>query len=254
MKKQTDSGYIQWIFLALPVLWMGAVLAYAYEDGINLFELLPRFAAAMEHPFAIGWTAHTPRFVLGALVAYGFAVTLYLIGRQNRRPGEEHGSAHWGNVHQLDRKYRDKDLHNNAILSQNLHMSLNGRKHFRNLLQIVVGGSGSGKTRYVVKPNIYEANASYIATDPKGELARAAVPLLLREGYVIRVIDLVDLDHSDYYNPFHYIRSDADVLKLIANFIRNTTPKGAHSNDPFWESATRSHTNTIPQGVKLCGR
>ena len=87
MKKQTDGGYIQWIFLALPVLWMGAVLAYAYEDGMNLFELLGRFAAAMEHPFAIGWTAHTPRFVLVALVAYGFAVTLYLTGRQNRRPG-----------------------------------------------------------------------------------------------------------------------------------------------------------------------
>ena len=226
MKKQTDGGYIQWIFLALPVIWAGAALAYAYEDGMNVFELLGSFAAAMEHPFAIGWTPHTPRFVLGALVAYGFAVALYLTGRQNRRPGEEHGSAHWGNVHQLDRKYRDKNQHNNAILSQNLRMSLNGRQHLRNLLQIVVGGSGSGKTRYVVKPNIYEANASYIATDPKGELARAAVPLLLREGYVIRVIDLVDLDHSDHYNPFHYIRSDADVLKLIANFIRNTTPKG----------------------------
>ena len=124
MKKQADSGYIQWIFLALPVIWVGAALAYAYEDGMNVFELLGRFTAAMEHPFAIGWTPHTPRFVLGALVVYGFAVTMYLTGRQNRRPGEEHGSAHWGNVHQLDRKYRDKDLHNNAILSQNLHMSL----------------------------------------------------------------------------------------------------------------------------------
>ena len=85
MKKQTDGGYIQWIFLALPVLWMGAVLAYAYEDGMNVFELLPRFAAAMEHPFAIGWTAHTPRFVLGALV-----VTMALVGaisRNIRRKG-----------------------------------------------------------------------------------------------------------------------------------------------------------------------
>ena len=185
MKKQT-GGYAQWVFLTLPVLWMGAVLAYAYEDGMNLFELLGSFSAAMEYPFAIGWTPHTLKFIAGALAAYGFAVALYLSSRQNRRPGEEHGSAHWGNVHQLDRKYRDKNQHNNAILSQNLHMSLNGRQHLRNLLQIVVGGSGSGKTRYVVKPNIYEANASYIATDPKGELARAAVPLLLREGYVIR--------------------------------------------------------------------
>ena len=237
MKNQPNNSALPWVLLAAPVLWMGAVLAYAYEDGMNLFELLPRFAAAMDRPFAIGWTPYTLKFMLGALVVYGFAVTMYLSGKQNRRPGEEHGSAHWGNVYQLDRKYRDKNVHNNVILSQHIHMSLNGRQHLRNLLQIVVGGSGAGKTRYVVKPNIYEANASYIATDPKGELARAAVPLLLREGYVIRVIDLVDLDHSDCYNPFHYIRSDADVLKLIANFIRNTTPKGAHSNDPFWEKS-----------------
>ena len=103
-----------------------------------------------------------------ALVLYAFAVTLYFSSKQNKRPGEEHGSAHWGNVHTLNLKYRDKDPHNNVILTQNLRMSLNGRKHLRNLLQIVVGGSGSGKTRYVVKPNLYEANASYIATDPKG--------------------------------------------------------------------------------------
>ncbi|MEY8389725.1 type IV secretory system conjugative DNA transfer family protein, partial [Oscillospiraceae bacterium 38-13] len=158
-------------------------------------------------------------------------------GKQNRRPGEEHGSARWGNPRQLDRKYRDKDPKRNAILTQNLRMSLNSRQHFRNLLQIVVGGSGAGKTRYIVKPNLYEANASYIATDPKGELARDSIPLLLREGYTIKVFDLVDPDRSDCYNPFHYIRNDADVLKLIANFIRNTTPKNAHSSDPFWEKS-----------------
>ena len=212
-------------------------MASHYQEGMTVFDLMGCFSVMLEHPFAIRWTPYTLKFMPGALVVYAFAIVLYVSSRQNRRPGEEHGSAHWGNVYQLDRKYRDKDPHNNAILTQNLRMSLNGRKHQRNLLQIVVGGSGAGKTRYVVKPNLYEANASYIATDPKGELARSAVPLLLREGYVIRVIDLVDLDHSDCYNPFHYIRSDADVLKLIANFIRNTTPKNAHSNDPFWEKS-----------------
>ena len=194
-----------------------------------------RFSIILERPFDIRWTPYTLKFMVVALILYAFAVTLYFSSRQNKRPGEEHGSAHWGNVHTLNLKYRDKDPHNNVILTQNLRMGLNGRKHLRNLLQIVVGGSGSGKTRYVVKPNLYEANASYIATDPKGELARSAVPLLLQEGYTIRIIDLVDPEHSDCYNPFHYIRSDADVLKLIANFIRNTTPKNAHSNDPFWE-------------------
>ena len=237
MKQQHNGTALPWLLLAVPVLWAGAALASGYEDGMTVFDLMGRFSEMMEHPFALRWTPYTLKFMVGALIVYAFAVTLYISGKQNRRPGEEHGSAKWGNVYQLDRKYRDKDPRNNAILTQNLRMSLNGRKHQRNLLQIVVGGSGAGKTRYVVKPNLYEANASYIATDPKGELARSAVPLLLREGYTIRVIDLVDLDHSDCYNPFHYIRSDADVLKLIANFIRNTTPKNAHSNDPFWEKS-----------------
>ena len=235
MKQQNNSGPLPWLLLAVPVLWAGAALASGYREGMTVFDLMWRFSIILERPFDIRWTPYTLKFMLVGLVLYAFAVTLYFSSRQNKRPGEEHGSAHWGNVHTLNLKYRDKDPHNNVILTQNLRMSLNGRKHLRNLLQIVVGGSGSGKTRYVVKPNLYEANVSYIATDPKGELARSAVPLLLQEGYTIRIIDLVDPEHSDCYNPFHYIRSDADVLKLIANFIRNTTPKNAHSNDPFWE-------------------
>ena len=237
MKNQSDNSYSQWLLFALPVLWIGAGLASGYEDGMTIFETLGKFSQWADHPFLLRWTPYTLKFMLGALVAYAFAVVLYISGKQNRRPGEEHGSAHWGNPRQLDRKYRDKDPHRNAILTQNLRMSLNSRQHFRNLLQIVVGGSGAGKTRYIVKPNIYEANASYIATDPKGELARDSISLLLREGYTIKVFDLVDPDRSDCYNPFHYIRNDADVLKLIANFIRNTTPKNAHSNDPFWEKS-----------------
>ena len=237
MKNQSDNSYSKWLFLALPVLWIGAGLASGYEDGMTAFEVLGKFSEWADHPFLLRWTPYTLKFMLGALVVYAFAVVLYISGKQNRRPGEEHGSARWGNPRQLDRKYRDKDPKRNAILTQNLRMSLNSRQHFRNLLQIVVGGSGAGKTRYIVKPNIYEANASYIATDPKGELARDSIPLLLREGYTIKVFDLVDPDRSDCYNPFHYIRNDADVLKLIANFIRNTTPKNAHSNDPFWEKS-----------------
>lgn len=235
MKQQNNSNLLPWLLLAVPVLWAGAALASGYREGMTIFDLMGRFSIILERPFDIRWTPYTLKFMVVALVLYAFGITLYFSSRQNKRPGEEHGSAHWGNVHTLNLKYRDKDPHNNVILTQNLRMSLNGRKHLRNLLQIVVGGSGSGKTRYVVKPNLYEANASYIATDPKGELARSAVPLLLQEGYTIRIIDLVDPEHSDCYNPFHYIRSDADVLKLIANFIRNTTPKNAHSNDPFWE-------------------
>ena len=238
MKQRPHSGgVLPWALLALPVLWLAALLASGYEDGMTVFDLMGRFSVLMERPFSLRWTDHTPKFLLGALGLYAFAVLLHLSTRQNRRPGEEHGSAHWGDPRQLDRKYRDKDPENNVILTQHIQMSLNSWLHQRNLLQIAVGGSGSGKTRYVVKPNIYLANTSYLCIDPKGEVSRDTIPLLLRKGYTVRVFDLVDLERSDCYNPFHYIRSDADVLKLISNFIRNTTPKNAHANDPFWEKS-----------------
>ena len=230
-------GYGPWIALALPVMWMGAGLASNYEDGMKLPDLLGAFSDWADQPLFLRWTPYTLKFMGLALMLYLFAVVLFLSTRENRRPGEEHGSAHWGSARQLDRKYRDRNPKRNAILTQHLRMSLNSRQHLRNLLQIVVGGSGAGKSRNVVKPNVYEANASYIVTDPKGELAASAIPLLLREGYSVKVFDLVDPERSDCYNPFRYIRSDADVLKLIANFIKNTTPKNAHSNDPFWEKS-----------------
>ena len=237
MKQQKKPDRTAWVFLGIFVLWLSAILAYAYEDGKTVFEVMGRFSELLERPLAIHWTPHTLKFMAAGLLAYGFAIVMYASSRQNRRPGEEHGSAKWGNVYQLDRKYRDKAPKNNVILTQHFQMSLNGRMHLRNLLQIVVGGSGSGKTRYVVFPNLCMANASYICTDPKGELARSVILFLMQEGYIIRVFDLVDPAHSDCYNPFHYIRSDADVLKLINNFIRNTTPKNAHANDPFWEKS-----------------
>lgn len=204
---------------------------------MTLFELLPALSAALKTPFRIAWTPATPKFMLIALMLYGLALALYASGHQAQRPGEEYGSADWGDVRELDRKYRDTNAHNNILLTKHLRMSLNGRHHQRNLLQIVVGGSGSGKTRYVVKPNLMLANTSYIVTDPKAELLRSVAPLLLERGYVIRVFDLIDPSHSDCYNPFRYIRTDADVFRLIGNLIQNTTPKGAHSNDPFWEKS-----------------
>ena len=237
MKRQQNNGILPWLLLAIPVLWMGAVLAYAYEDRMNLFTLLGRFSILMEHPFSIRWTRHTPRFLLGALAAYGFAVTLYFSTRENRRPGEEHGSAKWGDPRQLCAKYRDKDPIKNTLLTQNVRMGLNGKVHRRNLLQIVIGGSGAGKTRFFCKPNIMQANCSFLVTDPKGETMRAVAPLLLEEGYEIRVFDLIDPEHSDSFNPFPYIRDDKDAMKLVNNLIKNTTPKGANQSDPFWEKA-----------------
>ena len=195
------------------------------------------FSAATKNPFSLHWTPYTMKFIGIFLLLYGGAILFYYTGQKNTRPGEEHGSASWGSVRELDKKYRDKDAGKNVILTQHLQMSMNGKQHRRNLLQIIVGGSGSGKTRFLAKPNLMLANASFIVTDPKGEMLRAVGNLFLEEGYVLRVFDLIDPSKSDCYNPFCYIRKDADVFKLIDNFIKNTTPKGAKANDPFWEKS-----------------
>ena len=218
-----------------PVLYLAAVLASGYEDGINIIELMGRFAELVERPFSLRWTGHTLKFMLGAVIAYGVTVLFLFSTKENKRTGEEHGSARWGSARQLDRKYRDKDPERNTVLTQHVSMSLDGRKHRRNLLQIVVGGSGSGKTRFFAKPNLMEANCSYVVCDPKGEMLRSIAPLLLEKGYVVKVFDLIDTKHSNCFNPFAYLHDDKDVMKMVNNLIKNTTPKDAQQNDPFWE-------------------
>ena len=204
---------------------------------MTIFDLVAQFSEVTQTPFSLHWTPYTMKFIGIFLLLYGGAILFYYTGQKNTRPGEEHGSASWGSVRELDKKYRDKDAGKNVILTQHLQMSMNGKLHRRNLLQIIVGGSGSGKTRFLAKPNLMLANASFIVTDPKGEMLRAVGNLFLEEGYVLRVFDLIDPSKSDCYNPFCYIRKDADVFKLIDNFIKNTTPKGAKANDPFWEKS-----------------
>ena len=227
-----------WAALSPLVLWLAAIAAYAYEDGMNLFHWMGRFSQALERPFSIGWTPYTLKCMLGSLLLYGCGIALYYSSRENRRPGEEYGSAKWGNPKELNRKYMDhqhKDA--NIILTQRVRLGMDGYITQRNMNVLVVGGSGSGKTCFFCKPNIYSANCSYLITDPKGELLRAAGALLAAQGYEVRVFNLIDPSQSDGYNPFSYIHSEKDVLTLIDNLIKNTTPRNASSNDPFWEKA-----------------
>ena len=236
-KKSFRSAAPVWAAFTLPIVWVAVLMASCYEPGMTIFTLMDAFSAATKNPFSLHWTPYTMKFIGIFLLLYGGAILFYYTGQKNTRPGEEHGSASWGSVRELGKKYRDKDAGKNVILTQHLQMSMNGKLHRRNLLQIIVGGSGSGKTRFLAKPNLMLANACFIVTDPKGEMLRAVGNLFLEEGYVLRVFDLIDPSKSDCYNPFCYIRKDADVFKLIDNFIKNTTPKGAKANDPFWEKS-----------------
>lgn len=236
-KKSFRSAAPVWAAFVIPIVWLAVLMAGCYTPGMTIFDLAAQFSKVTKTPFSLHWTPYTMKFIGIFLLLYGGAILFYYTGQKNTRPGEEHGSASWGSVRELDKKYRDKDAGKNVILTQHLQMSMNGKLHRRNLLQIIVGGSGSGKTRFLAKPNLMLANASFIVTDPKGEMLRAVGNLFLEEGYVLRVFDLIDPSKSDCYNPFCYIRKDADVFKLIDNFIKNTTPKGAKANDPFWEKS-----------------
>ena len=236
-KKSFRSAAPVWAAFVIPIVWLAVLMAGCYAPGMTIFDLVAQFSEVTQTPFSLHWTPYTMKFIGIFLLLYGGAILFYYTGQKNTRPGEEHGSASWGSVRELDKKYRDKDAGKNVILTQHLQMSMNGKQHRRNLLQIIVGGSGSGKTRFLAKPNLMLANASFIVTDPKGEMLRAVGNLFLEEGYVLRVFDLIDPSKSDCYNPFRYIRKDADVFKLIDSFIKNTTPKGAKANDPFWEKS-----------------
>ncbi|WP_394354565.1 VirD4-like conjugal transfer protein, CD1115 family [Qingrenia yutianensis] len=229
--------YILLGILSVFVIWLALMVAGCYDEGIKLFELLDRLTVAMNNPTHITLNEYSLKAVLIFLFLYAMGIGVYFSSRENRRPGEEHGSARWGNVKSVVKRYMDKDSYKNIILSQNMRLGLNAKKHRRNLNVLVVGGSGAGKTRFYAKPNLMQCNTSFIVADPKGEMLRSIAPLLIENGYDIKVFNLIEPENSDGYNPFVYIRKDEDVIKLISNLIQNTTPKNASQNDPFWEKS-----------------
>lgn len=225
---------------------MGASLACAIQPGKNIFEILDRLSQILRQPFSLHYTVYTGKCFLILSFAYITGICIYYAQQKNYRRGVEHGSAKWGDVHQICRKYRDKDYVQNLLLTQNFRMSLDCYKHKRNLNVLVVGGSGAGKSRTYAIPDIMQCclsqgesvrGCSMVITDPKAELLRKTGGLLERMGYEVRVFDLINPDTSFCYNPFCYVHDDKDVLKLINNLIRNTTPKGSQASDPFWEKS-----------------
>lgn len=235
MKDRKQDDYIFLGLLIIPVIWF-AILIAPYSSG-GLIYSLPYISEAINHPFSFSWCDNTPRMILTFTLIYAIGVMVYLSTMKNYRRTVEYGSAKWANALNVNRKYASKNYLENKLLSQNVRIGLNGKIHRRNLNTIVIGGSGAGKTRFYCKPNIMQCNTSFVVLDPKGEILRSEGYLLEKEGYVIKVIDLIDMPKSHGYNPFHYIQSDKDILKLITNLIRNTTPKGSQSMDPFWEKS-----------------
>lgn len=238
MKNPNEDKRTGIIFMwlgVIPVVWAALMAAPFLSEG--LAGIVEGFTSGMRNPVKVTWCADSLKAICIFLVIYGMSLGVYYSTRRNYRKGEEHGSAKWGNARQICKKYAEKDNGQNLILTQNVRIGLDGRKHRRNLNVLVVGGSGAGKTRFYAKPNVMQAHTSYVVLDPKGEILRDTGYLLEQQGYDIKVLDLINTSRSHGFNPFVYLRDDKDVLRLVSNLIRNTTPKGAQSNDPFWERA-----------------
>lgn len=219
----------------IPVAWCGLLLAPYLEGGLP--GIVANAAAAFESPFRVQWCQNSVKSVLIFWLLYGCILGIYLSTNRNYRRREEHGSARWGSPSAVNKKYASKVKTENKILTQNVAIGLDGRKHRRNLNILCCGGSGAGKTRFFAKDNIMNCNTSFVVLDPKGELLRDTGNLLESNGYVIKVVDLVNMDRSHCYNPFVYLRSDNDIQRLVTNLFKNTTPKGTQTQDPFWDQA-----------------
>ena len=235
MRKDKQVELVFYFVGAVFIAWLSVLVAPCIHEG--LFDAIIYLNEAMNSPFSFELCQDTLKCILISESIYSFSYLAYYYNRKNYRRNEEYGSAKWANNKAVNKKYTEKDYSSNKILSQNVRIGLDGRRHRRNLNTLVIGGSGAGKTRFFGKPNLMQCNTSFVVLDPKGEQLRDVGNLLEKEGYVIKVVDLINMNKSHCYNPFCYIKDDKDVLKLITNLIRNTTPKGSQTNDPFWEKS-----------------
>lgn len=235
MRKDKQVELVFYFVGAVFIAWLSVLVAPCIHKG--LFDAIIYLNEAMNGPFSFELCQDTLKCILISESIYSFSYLTYYYNRKNYRRNEEYGSAKWANNKAVNKKYTEKDYYSNKILSQNVRIGLDGRRHRRNLNTLVIGGSGAGKTRFFGKPNLMQCNTSFVVLDPKGEQLRDVGNLLEKEGYVIKVVDLINMNRSHCYNPFRYIKDDKDVLKLITNLIRNTTPKGSQTNDPFWEKS-----------------
>lgn len=217
-------------------VYLGFFLGSIPHPGMTLYTFIPALREQMAHPLEIKVTAYTPYTMAVVFLIALLYLMVQKTNRKNYRFGKEHGSARWAEAAALTKQLGDKGNYH-RILSQNLWLSMNTRKTMRNNNIFCIGGSGAGKSMFLIKCNIMEMQGSFAATDPKGELLGSAGNYLKENGYQIKVFNLINPKESNKYNPFAYIRTETDVIKLITNLMKNTTPKKSSSSDPFWEKS-----------------
>ena len=240
MKTTKKKPFIPLIVLgAFLAAYLGYLVGGAWAPGRRLDEFMAVFSYIWKYPFGNYFNENTIKCVVTMIFVYGLIVVMYYSSQRNLMPGREFGTARFADVGMVNKTLKDPDENYNRVLSQNVKMSLNTRHTKLNNNVLIIGGAGSGKTFFEVKPNLMQMprNNSFVITDPKGEILRSTGSMLIKNGYNVKVINLLEMDKSDCYNPFAYLREETDVVKLITNLIKNTTPKGSNSSDPFWEKA-----------------
>ena len=216
--------------------------------GDDVFSFYKKYSEFINKPFRLSdihFSIYTARFLLLWTFSFVFIIMLNKTKNKAFMPGKEYGDAKWANIDKINKKFADSREHCNRIYSENVRIGMDGDVTRINNNVLTIGGSGAGKSFFLLTPNVYQANTedifpgSYVFTDPKGELLQKNGAFLENRGYKIKVVNLCPdtLGESDCYNPFDYIKSEADVNKLITNLFANTTPKDATKGDPFWEKA-----------------
>lgn len=231
---------IPYLFLALFFTKVSQAWRYAagYEIADKILNLTDGFSAAFKNPLP---SLYPQDLFIGILIAVIIRLVVYIKGKNAKkyRKGVEYGSARWGNAVDI-RPFVDPVFQNNVILTQTERLMMSNRpknpKNARNKNALIVGGSGSGKTRFWLKPNLMQCHSSYVVTDPKGSIVVECGKLLQREGYKIKILNTINFKKSMHYNPFAYIRSEKDILKLVTTLIANTKGEGK-AGDDFWVKA-----------------
>ena len=193
---------------------------------------------------------HPTDIIMGVVVAVLIKIIVYTKGKNAKkfRQGKEYGSARWGTKKDIE-PYMDEKFQNNILLTQTERLTMNGRpanpKYARNKNVLVIGGSGSGKTRFYVKPNLMQMHSSYCVTDPKGTIVLECGKMLEDNGYEIKILNTINFKKSMKYNPFAYLRSEKDILKLVQTIIANTKGEGEKSGEDFWVKAEKLYYTAL---------
>lgn len=231
-------------FGAVVIVWVAVLIAPHMTNG--LVSLLSAIEEISKNPFQLQWCEGTPRCIGVCLLIYGMAVLWIWSNQKNYRRREEHGSMKWESPESLNRKFSNhKEPLNNRILTQNLRLTTDQRKLRKNLFTLVIGGSGSGKTRRYILPNVLQCCGSMVITDPKGEVLRDTGRMLVEKGYRLVVFDLIQMSTSFRYNPFKYLKDENDLQKLITNIFANTTDKTAAKGEQFWDNTAKMMLSAI---------